>query len=72
MLRNSSAVDWCLDTMSNEFYAQFGAWPETHLVLASDGELRLRTESELGEGTLKGGEWDALVECEILALLSSA
>lgn len=69
-LRNSPSVTWCLDTMSNDFYSQFGAWPETHLVICREGVLRLRTESVLGEGILKGcGEWDTMVEREILALL---
>ena len=62
-------VHFTVDTMENTFYSSFGAWPETHLVIDGNGRLELRTESELGEGTLRGGEWDDLVEEALEKLL---
>jgi thyroxine 5-deiodinase len=55
-------VTWAIDTMHNDFYSCFGGWPEVHLIISATGTLLLRTESNLGEGTVKGGEWDVLVE----------
>ena len=62
-------IFFTVDTMDNCFYSQFGAWPETHLVIDGEGRLVLRTESDLGEGTIHGGEWDELVEGALEKLL---
>ena len=55
--------------MDNLFYSTFGGWPEVHLVIQGNGNLGIRLETELGEGSIKGGTWDQLVRDELNAQL---
>ena len=64
----AAQVPFACDTMTNPFNRAFGAWPETYIVVGGDGELVLRTEAEVGSGTLKGGTWDQLVRQTLLRL----
>lgn len=57
-----ATVRWVVDSMANEFYRAFGAWPEGHVVVGVDGTLRLCTEAQDGEGCVAGGEWQRQVE----------
>ena len=58
----AATVPWSVDTMANEFYVAFGAWPEGHIVVGAEQTLLLRTEPENGEGCVAGGEWHEQVE----------
>ena len=59
-----------VDTMENVFYKKFGAWPETHLVIDGNGKLFWRSQNEVGEGTIKGLDWEKLVDEKLMVLLS--
>eukprot|EP01050_Picozoa_sp_SAG11_P027668 SAG11_NODE_7098_length_1194_cov_1.010046_2_plen_158_part_00 len=61
-VKAAATVSWFVDTMANEFYHAFGAWPEGHIVVGTDGTLLLRTEPLNGEGCIAGGEWHEQVE----------
>jgi hypothetical protein len=65
----ASTVPFALDTMNNVFYSQFGGWPEVHLVIQGDARLGIRLETELGNGSIKGGSWDDLVRDELIMQL---
>jgi hypothetical protein len=63
------SIPFALDSMDNLFYSTFGGWPEVHLVIQGNGNLGIRLETELGEGSIKGGTWDQLVRDEMNAQL---